>query len=108
MALAMTNKIYDITTLFPKEEMFGLTSQLRRSTVSIASNIAEGSARGGSKEFIQFLYIARGSVAEIETQIEIALMRRYCNQQHYQEIRSDCGSINRMLFALQKALQAKH
>jgi four helix bundle protein len=67
-AMQLTNAIYDATSTFPKEEMFGLTSQMRRAAVSIASNIAEGSQRGGKKEFIHFLTIARGSVAELLTQ----------------------------------------
>jgi len=100
----MADKIYDVTLQFPSEEKFGLSSQLRRCAVSIASNIAEGSARNGTKELIQFLYIARGSVAEVETQIEIAYRRKYCDASSYQDICSMCASINRMLSALQKSL----
>ena len=65
-------EIYKLTKFFPKEEQFGLTSQMRRSSISIPSNIAEGAGRKGSKEFNRFLYIALGSLAEIETQLEIA------------------------------------
>ncbi len=64
--------IYKLTERFPKEEIYGLTHQLRRASVSIPSNIAEGAARGSDKEFIHFLYIALGSLSEIETQIIIA------------------------------------
>jgi four helix bundle protein len=60
--------IYDITSKFPSDERFGLTSQMRRAAVSIPSNIAEGAARKGDKEFIQFLMIALGSLSELETQ----------------------------------------
>ena len=63
---------YDVTSRFPREEQFGLISQMRRAAISIASNIAEGAARTGSKEFIQFLYISLGSASELDTQIEIA------------------------------------
>jgi four helix bundle protein len=69
--------IYDLTKGFPKEEMYGLTSQLRRSAVSIPSNIAEGAARNTDKEFLQFLHIAQGSAAEAETQILIAQRLEY-------------------------------
>ena len=63
--------VYQLTNDFPQSELYGLTSQMRRSAVSIASNIAEGHSRS-SREFVQFLSIARGSVSELETQIEIA------------------------------------
>jgi len=60
---------YDVTSRFPREEQFGLVSQMRRAAISIASNIAEGAARTGSKEFIQFLYISLGSASELDTQM---------------------------------------
>jgi len=65
-------EVYAITKEFPKEELYGLTSQLRRAVVSIPSNISEGAARNSKKEFVQFLYIALGSAAEAETQLLIA------------------------------------
>ena len=65
--------VYQLTKLFPESEKYGLTSQMRRAAVSIPSNIAEGAARKGDKEFIQFLYIAIGSLSEIETQYLIAI-----------------------------------
>jgi len=61
-----------ITKTYPKEELYGIVSQMRRCSVSVASNIAEGAARQGNKEFIQFLYIASGSASELDTQIEIS------------------------------------
>ena len=71
-AIGFVVEIYEITKSFPKEEMYGLTNQLRRAAVSIPSNIAEGAARNSDKEFIHFLYIALGSSAEVETQIIIS------------------------------------
>lgn len=65
-------QVYALTKGFPKEEIYGLTSQLRRAAVSIPSNISEGAARNSTKEFVQFLYIALGSAAEAETQLLIA------------------------------------
>jgi four helix bundle protein len=62
-AVGLAKNIYQVTTAFPKEEMFGMTTQMRRCSVSIASNIVEGAARQGNKEFIQFLHIALGSAA---------------------------------------------
>jgi four helix bundle protein len=69
---ALVKQVYLLTQTFPKEEMFGLTTQLRRAAVSIPSNIAEGAARTGDKEFTQFLNIARGSLSELETQLLIS------------------------------------
>ena len=69
--------LYRMTATFPNQEKFGLIPQIRRASVSICSNIAEGAARNHSKEFLQFLYIALGSVSEIETQLEISLRLGY-------------------------------
>ncbi len=71
-ALIVVKEVYRITALFPKEELYGLVSQMRRSAVSIPSNIAEGKKRKTKKDFIQFLHIAEGSAAELETQMLIA------------------------------------
>ncbi len=73
--------IYKITALFPDSEKFGLISQMRRAAVSIPSNLAEGSARKGNKELQQFLYIAIGSLAELETQYLIALRLKFIKQE---------------------------
>jgi four helix bundle protein len=70
--IELVKKIYILTKDFPKEEIYTLTSQIRRSAISIPSNIAEGAARNSKKEFIQFLYIAFGSAAELETQLIVA------------------------------------
>ena len=71
-AMELVKEIYRLTREFPKEEIYGLVSQMRRAAVSIPSNISEGAARGGDKEFIQFLIIARGSLSELETQLLIS------------------------------------
>ena len=72
VAMSLVKDIYRITSSFPKEEMYALTSQMRRAAVSIPSNIAEGAARCTDKEFAHFLHIARGSLSELETQLIIA------------------------------------
>jgi len=72
MAMGLVEEVYKRTRSFPKEELFGLTSQMRRAAVSIPSNINEGASRAGSKEFLQFLHIARGSASELETQLLLA------------------------------------
>lgn len=71
-AMLLAKKIYVITSQFPKQEIYGMTSQMRRAAVSIPSNIAEGSQRGTNKDFANFIGIARGSLAELETQFILA------------------------------------
>src|ERR1700761_8880390 len=73
-AMELTKAVYEVTSVFPKAEMFGLTNQLRRASVSIASNLAEGQGRLTKREFLHFLGVARGSTLEVQTQLEIALM----------------------------------
>jgi four helix bundle protein len=70
--MELTVDVYQLTSAFPRDETFGLSSQLRRSAVSVASNIAEGHGRSGTREFQRFLNMARGSVCEVQTQIEVA------------------------------------
>jgi four helix bundle protein len=71
-AMDLAVHVYSLTSEFPKEELYGLTSQIRRAAISIPSNIAEGAARHSRKEFVQFLYVASGSLAELETQLLLA------------------------------------
>lgn len=68
-SMLLAKEVYLLTKTFPKEELYGITSQIRRSAVSVPSNIAEGAARSSDKEFIQFLYISLGSLTEMETQL---------------------------------------
>ena len=77
LGIQLVGDIYASTKSFPKEEVYGLTSQLRRSAVSIPSNIAEGYARAGNKELVHFLYISLGSLSELETQIIISINLKY-------------------------------
>lgn len=85
-SIKLSKRIYEITEKFPAKENFGLTQQIRRSAVSIASNIAEGSERASKKEFIQFLSIAKGSYAELRTQIIISLEVGYINKNDFEEL----------------------
>ena len=72
-AIDLAENIYQLTSKYPKVEMFGISSQMRSAAVSIPSNIAEGSVRGSRKEYIRFLYIAAGSASELETQLELSI-----------------------------------
>ncbi|HSW61450.1 MAG TPA: four helix bundle protein [bacterium] len=105
-AIDFVANVYKITDSFPKEEVYGLTSQIRRAAVSIPSNIAEGAARKSDKEFIQFLYIALGSAAETETQLIIALRIGYIEK--IEEIIGETESIRRMLLGLIKHIKGKN
>ena len=98
--------VYEVTKPFPKEEVYGLISQMRRAAVSIASNIAEGFNRYHNKEYKQFLYIALGSCAELETQIEVSMSLRYITQPERDKIIEKLDHEGRMLKSLIKCLKA--
>lgn len=100
----LATQIYRITDKFPKTEIYGITSQMRRSVVSVSSNIAEGRNRGTRKEYTQFLRISLGSLAELETQIEIAKNLNFINLSEYTQLISETGEIGRMLRAIIKKL----
>lgn len=95
--------IYEISQKFPDAEKFGLTSQIRRAAVSIPSNISEGAARNSKKDFIRFLYIALGSLAETETQLEITQRLGFIKE--YSEIEEKIIYIRRMILKLIKNLK---
>lgn len=97
-------EIYKITREFPKDELYGLTSQLRRASVSIPSNIAEGNVRNSRKEYIQFLHIALGSSVEVQTQLSISHDLNYLKTKDYDEIISLLEEIIKMLNAIIKKL----
>ncbi len=106
MAIQLVKLIYATTASFPKEEMYGLTSQMRRAAVSVPSNIAEGAARGGTREFVQFLTMARGSLSELETQILIARELGYFKEAV--DVDTLIEELFRILGGLIASLKAKH
>lgn len=99
-SIQLVTDIYKLTKTFPKEEVYGLSSQMQRAVVSIPSNIAEGNDRNSSKEFSQFLRIARGSLAELETQIIISEKLEYTNKDQITPILNNCYEIGRMINGL--------
>jgi len=99
-AVALATDVYILTETFPKSEIYGLTSQMRRATVSISSNIAEGAARFSTKEFAQFLNIAGGSLSELDTHIEIAVNLSYISDTQKKEIEPKIDSIAAKLAGL--------
>jgi four helix bundle protein len=104
-AMKMVFDVYRNTATFPKQEMFGLTSQLRRAAVSVASNIAEGKGRFSDRELSQFLSMARGSLFEIETQVAIALELGYLAKPQSQELLNRCAEVGRLLNVFIKAVR---
>jgi len=95
-------EVYKITREFPKEEIYGLTNQIRRAAVSIPSNIAEGAARNSTKEFIQFLYISLGSISELETQFIISKNLEYIKVEFYDNINEMIIEVKKLIFGLIK------
>lgn len=106
-AMALAEQVYAVTAELPPEERYGLMSQLRRAVVSIPSNIAEGHARESTKEFSRFLAIARGSLAELETQAELLLRLRLAQIAKLDPVFACCDELGRMLRGLQKSLNNK-
>ncbi|NER12520.1 four helix bundle protein [Leptobacterium flavescens] len=82
----LTNKVYEITKFFPKSELSGLINQIRRSAISVPSNIAEGCGRQTSKETIHFLHISRGSLYELETQLYLSKDQKFVEQEEFEKI----------------------
>ena len=107
-AIDMARDIYELTRAYPKEEQYGMISQMRRSAVSIASNIAEGTARQGTKEFVQFLYVAVGSATELDTQLEISKATRMADGKRLDAVQVQVTRITMMLRGLIRSLKAKH
>jgi four helix bundle protein len=97
--------IYRLTTGFPRHEQYGLSSQMRRSAVSIPSNIAEGSGRQSTKEFIRYLYVSNGSLSELETQLNIARRLNYIDDNT--DFIKNIKRVRTMLMHLIKSLKAK-
>jgi four helix bundle protein len=104
-AIDLVSIIYKCTKDFPKEELFSLTSQIRRSAISIPSNIAEGQARNTRGEFKQFMGIAKGSLAELDTQIIISTRLGYLNSSVEKDLRDKIAEVNRLTNGLIKSLQ---
>ncbi len=106
-AIAVVTEIYSLTSAFPQAEIYGLTSQLRRAAVSIASNIAEGQGRATKGEFIQFLCHARGSLYEVETQVIIGKNLGYLTLEQRESASDSLAELGRILNGLITSLQQK-
>jgi four helix bundle protein len=104
-SIELVTKVYKITNDFLKEELFGITSQIRRAAVSIPSNLAEGAARTSKKEFHHFLSIALGSASELETQIIISSNLKYLDKSSSETLLLELSSIQKMIQGLIKSLK---
>jgi len=103
--IEITKMIYESTKQFPKDEMYGLTSQMRRAAASIPSNISEGAARNTKKEFIHFLYNAQGSLSELDTQLTISEEIGYIDRRTHSLIEKELNHENRLITGLIKSLK---
>lgn len=106
-SIVLVTEVYRATRTFPKEEIYGLTSQARRSAVSVASNIAEGQGRITKPEFRQFLGMARGSLLELETQLLIASNLGYLTPQSAGQLSQCSGTVSRLLHGLMQSLEQR-
>jgi four helix bundle protein len=106
-AMNLVDEIYTLTELFPKEERYALAQQLQRAAVSVPSNIAEGFGRSSTKDYRRFLAIARGSVYEIETQLEIARRRDYISSAEVVAATERATSVIKQINALRKSLDGR-
>ena len=106
--IELVKSIYEITKLFPTNEQFGLTSQMRRAAVSIPSNIAEGCGRNSDKELIHFLYIALGSASELETQLIISQELHFLENEKSEQIQSLIFEIIKMISSLIKSIRTRN
>ena len=106
-SMDLVTSVYTFTKIFPREENFGLTSQIRRSSISIPSNIAEGFGRDGLKDYLRFLNIAIASLYELQTQVEISFNLNYIDKNVFESVYSRTREIERMLSSLIRKLKQK-
>ena len=106
-AMRLVTEVYRSTGAFPKEERYGLTSQLRRSSVSLPSNMAEGYGRNATQDYIRFLRIANGSLFELQTQLEIARNLEFFSEETFSELFELSREIERMLSSLIRKITPK-
>ncbi len=106
-AMALATDIYRLTREFPKSEMYGLTSQIQRAAVAVPSDIAEGKGRLSKREFVQFLSKARGSLHEVDTQLEIARNLEYLDAAMFEGLSMRCSEVGRLLNGLIKSIRSQ-
>lgn len=103
-AIDFAERIYSLTEQYPRTEVYGLVSQMRRAVVSVSANIAEGAARKSSKEFLQFVYIARGSASELDTLLELSRRTKMIEEEVFSQVQQQNLMLAKMLTALARSL----
>src|SRR5204862_5873354 len=106
-AMDLVEDVYLLTQDFPKHELYALASQIQRAAVSIPSNIAEGHTREHLKEYLHHLSMAQASLAELETQLEIAVRLKYLRPELFEEVVNDLNALGKQMYALRNALGSK-
>jgi four helix bundle protein len=106
-AMSVAEQAYRLTALFPKDEVYGMTSQIRRSAVSIAANIAEGHGRENSGSFIQCMRVSQGSLKELETHLLLAVRVRVVSVEEVEPMLQQCDELGRMLRSLIRSIQRR-
>ena len=106
--MALVTEVYLLTNEFPKEEIYGLTSQIRRSAISIPSNISEGFGRDGEKDFLRFLNISISSLFELQTQLEIAFNLMYLQESQFNKIFEDTRELERMISSFVRKIKQRN
>jgi four helix bundle protein len=104
LGMDLAEEIYHLTAGFPRQEIYGLSMQIRKSALSIPSNIAEGHTRESSKEYLHFLSIAQGSLSELETQLEISARLEYLSPSRPEDMRAKTSGLGKQLYSLRNAL----
>jgi four helix bundle protein len=105
-AMELVNRVYAVSGAFPRSEQYGLSGQMRRAAVSVPSNIAEGAARGSRKDFVRFLYMARGSLSELETQVRVAGNLCYIDAQELLiRIDSVFGALGSLIKSIRRSIE---
>lgn len=107
LGMDLVERAYEISRSFPDDERFGMTSQLRRAIVSVPANIAEGNAKASTRDYLRHLSIAIGSLAEVETFLDLAIRLRYGRRDYIDELNMMIGEERQMIRGLQRALRAK-
>ena len=107
LSIRLAADVYQVTRSYPKDELYGLAGQMRRAAVSVASNIAEGAARSGDREFARFLYLAMGSLSELDTQIEISAAVNIGTREDLEKLQALAARVGQMLQGLVRFLRMR-